>query len=197
GRGRRREGGRARRGPPGGLSCWRTWAQCPCLSRARHRGVHLFGDNPRVSALVGRTSERAALDAVLARLPDGGGDVVTIGGEPGIGKSRLLAELAEAATAAGYVVLGAAASEYEDDLPYGVWAEALDPHLHGLDERRLARLGLADFAGLAATRPLVVWLDDLHWADAASVDAVAALVRRPPDAPVLLALAAREGPRPA
>ena len=171
-----------------------------------------------MSALVGRTSERAALDAVLARLPDGGGDVVTIGGEPGIGKSRLLAELAEAASAAGYVVLGAAASEYEDDLPYGVWAEALDPHLRGLDERRLARLGVEDFAGLAtaaggdrhelhrslgelleqlaATRPLVVWLDDLHWADAASVDAVAALVRRPPDAPVLLALAAREGRRP-
>ena len=158
-----------------------------------------------MAALVGRTSERAALDAVLARLPDGGGDVVTIGGEPGIGKSRLLAELAEAASAAGYVVLGAGASEYEDDLPYGVWAEALDPHLRGLDERRLARLGVERLRGprrprraatgtsstarcgdlleqLAATRPLVVWLDDLHWADAASVDAVAALVRRPPDA---------------
>ena len=90
--------------------------------------------------------------------------------------------------------------------------------MFGLDERRLARLGVGDFAGLAtaaggdrhqlhralgelleqlaATRPLVVWLDDLHWADAASLDAVAALVRRPPDAPVLLALAARGGRRP-
>ena len=33
---------------------------------------------------------------------------------------------------------------------------------------------------LAAPRPLVLWLDDLHWAERASVDAVAALVRRPP-----------------
>ena len=36
-------------------------------------------------------------------------------------------------------------------------------------------------------------LDDLHWADAGSLDATAALIRRPPSAPVLMALAAREG----
>ena len=40
-------------------------------------------------------------------------------------------------------------------------------------------------------------LDDVHWADPASVDALAALVRRPPAAPVLLAVAAREGQVPA
>ena len=44
-----------------------------------------------------------------------------------------------------------------------------------------------------ASRPLVLVLDDVHWADPASVDALAALIRRPPSAPVLLALAAREG----
>ena len=49
---------------------------------------------------------------------------------------------------------------------------------------------------LAATRPLVLCLDDVHWADPASLDALAALVRRPPAAPVLLALAAREGQLP-
>jgi DNA-binding NarL/FixJ family response regulator len=169
-----------------------------------------------VAPLIGRTQERAALAAALERLQAGeGGGVIAIGGEPGIGKSRLVAELAADAGAAGCVVVGATASEFEDDLPYGVWAEALDPHLRGLDERRLARLGVEDFAGLAAsaggdrhalhralrvlleqlaaTRPLLVWLDDLHWADGASADAVAALMRRPPDAPVLFALAAREG----
>jgi DNA-binding CsgD family transcriptional regulator len=167
-----------------------------------------------VAPLIGRTRERLALVAALDELRAGAtGWVVVVGGEPGIGKSRLLAELAEAAD--DCLVLEAAASEYEADLPYGVWTEALDPYLRGLDERRVARLGVEGFdalataAGgdrhrlhralrdllerLAGARPLVLWLDDLHWADGASLDAVAALVRRPPAAPVLLALAAREG----
>ncbi len=46
---------------------------------------------------------------------------------------------------------------------------------------------------LAATDPLVLCLDDVHWADPASLDALAALVRRPPAGPILLALASREG----
>ena len=49
---------------------------------------------------------------------------------------------------------------------------------------------------IAATRPLVLCLDDVHWADVASVDALAALVRRPPAAQVLIALAAREAQLP-
>ena len=44
---------------------------------------------------------------------------------------------------------------------------------------------------LAVTRPLVLVLDDVHWADPASVELLAALVHRPPAAPVLLVLAAR------
>jgi DNA-binding NarL/FixJ family response regulator/tetratricopeptide (TPR) repeat protein len=44
---------------------------------------------------------------------------------------------------------------------------------------------------LAATKPLVLVLDDFHWADAASVDLVASLLHRPPSAPVLIVLAAR------
>ena len=44
---------------------------------------------------------------------------------------------------------------------------------------------------LAATRRLVLVLDDVHWADAASVDALTALLRRPPSASVLLVLAIR------
>ena len=176
--------------------------------------------------LVGRIRERQALDDELARLAAGiGGRVLAVEGEPGIGKSRLLAELAGRA-AAECLVLGAAASEFEDDLPYAIWTEALDAHLLEIGDRRRARLGIEDAAALApvlssfgdpgggadrhrlhralrdllsrlaAPRPLVVWLDDLHWADPGSVDAIAALMRRPPAGAVLLAVAAREGQLP-
>src|SRR4051794_22963297 len=163
--------------------------------------------------LVGRLPERAALERALAQAA---GQVVAIAGEPGIGKSRLLTELAARGSAAGFLVLGAAASEFEQDLPYAIWTEALDPHLAALDDRRRSRLGvpeavpveLADrhalhralrelLDALAGSRPLVLWFDDLHWADGASADAIAALVRRPPGGNVLLALAAREGQLPA
>ncbi len=49
---------------------------------------------------------------------------------------------------------------------------------------------------LAARRPLVVALDDLHWADDASLELVAHLLRRPLQAPVLIALAYRAGQLP-
>ena len=172
--------------------------------------------------LVGRTHERDTIAAALADLRAGAGGVLLLEGEPGIGKSRLLGFVAESAE--GCTVLEARASEYEADLPLALFTEALDRHLA---EIRLDRLGLADpealaaalpalgvppvpadrhrlhralrdlLERLAATRPLVLCLDDLHWADPASVDALAALVRRPPSAPVLLALAARENRVPA
>ena len=44
---------------------------------------------------------------------------------------------------------------------------------------------------LALTRPLVLVLDDMHWADSASVELLGALLRRPPAAPVLTAFALR------
>ena len=44
---------------------------------------------------------------------------------------------------------------------------------------------------LALTRPLVLVLDDFHWADSASVELLGALLRRPPAAPVLTAFALR------
>lgn len=54
---------------------------------------------------VGRRSELAALDAVLARAGDGDGSAVLVEGEAGIGKSRLMARLESRARAAGVAVL--------------------------------------------------------------------------------------------
>lgn len=66
-------------------------------------------------------------------------------------------------------------------------SRARDGARHGLRRAVCALL-----ERLAVPGGLVLLLDDVHWADAASAELVAALVRRPPDAPVLLALAHRD-----
>ena len=177
--------------------------------------------------LVGRAAELEAIDRALGELCDGQTARLVIQGEPGIGKTRLLAELAKRADARGCTVLGGSASELERDLPFWVFVDALDEYVAGLDPRLAAALSdevrselahvlpsvsepvsgggtlLQDeryrahravrelLEQLAARRPLVLALDDVHWADAASVELLTALLRSPPDAAVLVVMAAR------
>jgi DNA-binding NarL/FixJ family response regulator/tetratricopeptide (TPR) repeat protein len=176
--------------------------------------------------LVGRAAELDSFDLLLDELERGRACALELVGEPGIGKTRLLAELAARADARGCLVLTGSASELESDLPFWVFVDALDEYVQGLERQRLALLdddvraelaqvlpSLPAVAGrgmslqheryrahravrallerVAATRPLVLALDDLHWADPGSVELVGALLRRPPAAPVLMALAVR------
>ncbi len=180
---------------------------------------------------VGRQAELERLEGVLDSLDGGSLACLTIEGEPGIGKTRLLAELRERAEGRGHLVLGGSAAEFERDLPFGVWVDALDayvaaqdPHtgdawdpallgeLAGVlpslrdgggpdaalaDERYRAHRAIRSLLEqLAQPAPLVVVLDDLHWSDGASIELIGALLRRGPDAPVLLALAFRPGQAP-
>ncbi|HEY4276976.1 MAG TPA: LuxR family transcriptional regulator [Conexibacter sp.] len=75
--------------------------------------------------------------------------------------------------------------------PYGAGAAAavMTGAVGARHELQRALRGLLE--RLAVPHGLVLVLDDLHWADPATAELVAALVRRPPDAPVLLALAHR------
>ena len=176
--------------------------------------------------LVGRDAELTSLDHALAELEQGRPVALELAGEPGIGKTRLLAELASRADARGWLVLAGSASELEDELPFWVFVDALDEYVHGLEPRQLdsmdddARAELAHvlpsmgdaaplpperyrthrairqlLEALARARPLVLVLDDLHWADQASIELLGSLLRRPP-AGVLLALAMRPRQRP-
>jgi len=181
---------------------------------------------PLASPLVGRRDELAAFDDALGDVEGGAARAVELVGPAGIGKTRLLAELAERAEGRGHLVLAGSGAELERDLPFWVFVDALDEYVEGIEPRRLERLDpatrrelgqvLPAFAAddgrpagalheryrahravrdllehLAATRPLVLVLDDFHWADAASVDLVVALLHRPPAAGVLLALGTR------
>jgi DNA-binding NarL/FixJ family response regulator len=82
---------------------------------------------------------------------------------------------------------------------------AIFPSLHGpavpggalQTERYRAHRAVQELLdGLALGRPLLLSLDDLHWADQASLEVVASLLRRPTDGPVLLACAFRPAPAP-
>ena len=68
---------------------------------------------------------------------------------------------------------------------------AADGATAGGDRYRMHRAVRQLLETLAATKPLVLVLDDLHWADHASLELLGSLLRRPPDAPVLLAVALR------
>ena len=83
--------------------------------------------------LVGRHPELARLDAALDELDGRRSRAIEIVGAAGIGKTRLLAELAARADARGHIVLAGAGAELERDLPFWVFVDALDEYLEGVD----------------------------------------------------------------
>jgi len=80
----------------------------------------------KLPPLVGRDEELDLLEEVLDALFAGRGGLVLLGGEAGIGKSRLAMEVAERAAHRGAATLRGAAYEQEKQLPYGPFVEALE-----------------------------------------------------------------------
>ena len=89
---------------------------------------------------IGRHAELALLDAALDELDGGRAQAVEIIGAAGIGKTRLLAELAARADARTHIVLGGAGADLDRDLPFWVFVDALDEYLASVEPRRLANL---------------------------------------------------------
>ena len=101
--------------------------------------------------LVGRAEEIGAIENAVSGLKAGGPAAIAVIGEPGIGKTRLLSELAALGDESGCIVLSGSGSEFEQDLPFWVFVDALDEYVAGLDPRRLESLeeGVrGDLAGL-------------------------------------------------
>lgn len=181
---------------------------------------------------VGRQAETEQLLDAWSRAVRGRGGAIFIGGEPGIGKSRLALELAhEVQARGGRVLLGSTGSP--EAIPYqcfvsalrsamplveslrigDVWLSTLAtllPELQGRGEGVLppprvdpagerARLFEAltrAFVGLARARPLLLVLEDLHWAEEATIAALAALLRRIALAPLLVVATFRDNEAP-
>lgn len=197
---------------------------------------------PFATPLVGREREWTAAAEALETLRAGTGGILFVTGEPGIGKSRLLAELHNGF---GGLWLEGRCVSYGESLPYWPFREAVrewlslgvdDPELRARIALRRAVEGLFDarapevypylgsllgltlepeasarlselspealqyrtfevvgtlLARLAADGPLVLALEDLHWADATSVQLVERLLAVGEQAPVLLAFTQR------
>ena len=178
-------------------------------------------------ALVGRASELSALEDAWRRTRAGRLGVVVVTGEPGIGKTRLVAELCRRAHTDGATVLLGRSHE-ESLAPYEPFLEALRqyvaacpvdeltlqigtgrrvlaklvPELDGADDTRTGataaagedggeRYALFDAVGsllreAALSHPAILVLDDLHWADDASLLLVRHVARVAADAPLLI-----------
>ncbi len=99
-------------------------------------------------SFVGRAAEIGLLEQWLSESEGGRGRVVMVAGEPGIGKTCLVGELAERARRRGGIVLGGACWEGEADRPYGPFAEALDGYAAGDAASALREVG--PYAGVLA-----------------------------------------------
>ena len=144
---------------------------------------------------VGRERELAELERALAATQAGSGASVLLTGEAGIGKTRLASEFAGRARDAGFaILLGRSIPLVGTDLPYQPFVEALRPLgppwlLHGQSagsqllvfEETLARL-----TERAASAPVLLMLEDLHWADASTLDLVVFLAHNLDDRRLLL-----------
>ena len=144
------------------------------------------------------------------------GGALVLRGEPGIGKSALLREAAEAAADRGMLVLGMSGVQSEANLAFAGLHQLLRPvlsHLGELAPRQRAALeaafGLRDAAppelfvialaalellSEAATRdPVLVVAEDAHWLDRPSADALAFIARRVEFDAVIILAAIRDG----
>jgi DNA-binding CsgD family transcriptional regulator len=167
----------------------------------------------RPPVLLGRASERHALDRVLENVRGGQSAVLVIRGEAGVGKTALLHHCARQAS--GFRVAWIAGVESEMELPFAGLHQLCAPmlgHLGALPEPQQAALGVALglasgaapdrflvalaalslLAEVAAERPLLCFVDDAQWLDAVSGQVLGFVARRLLAESVAIVFAVRE-----
>jgi DNA-binding CsgD family transcriptional regulator/tetratricopeptide (TPR) repeat protein len=146
-------------------------------------------------AFVGRARELGELERALAAAQTGSGSTALVSGEAGIGKTRLAGELARRARNAGFEALvGHSIDLVGTELPYQPFGEALRPlgkpwqvdRQSPASQLQVFEETLALLTERAASAPVLLVLEDLHWADTSTLDLVVFLTHNLDDRPVLL-----------
>ena len=167
--------------------------------------------------LVGRNSELAMLAGLVKRLAARRGGSVLVEGEPGIGKTALVAAALASAPKGGFQVFWGAGDELGQALPLLPFLDALRVREPSGDPRRvtivrllrgeIATLHAADgaavlaeqlqalIAGQCSREPAVLVIDDLQWADPASIRLWGRLASSARQMPLLLVGMMRPVPR--
>jgi DNA-binding CsgD family transcriptional regulator/tetratricopeptide (TPR) repeat protein len=148
--------------------------------------------------LVERDEELGVLHQAALGTKDGAGSVVLVNGEPGIGKTALVTRFAQE-HAEGWKALWGRCDDLATARPLGAFRDLV----HDLSEplARSLRDGpapegfprslLEQFR--ADRRPTLLVLEDVHWADQATIDAITVIGRRLHDLPLVLVLTYRTG----
>jgi DNA-binding CsgD family transcriptional regulator len=158
--------------------------------------------------LLERVRAEQAIEAAMAAAAAGAGGTVALVGSPGIGKTAMLGWATSLARDRGFAVAHSVASPMERGLPFGLLGQAI-VELGGNpveDVAELARAGgqsarfyrtLRWLGEVAGERPVLVALDDLHWADGDSLELLGFLCRRLATLAVLVVGTLRSQPPPA
>jgi class 3 adenylate cyclase/tetratricopeptide (TPR) repeat protein len=181
---------------------------------------------PGRTPYVGRAQELAALREAVVRSVSGTGGVILIGGEAGLGKTRLVEEIAAVARTRGMFVVRGHCYDMEGAPPYTPFVEAIEYGLT-VTTREVFRSAMGDagpeiarfvpkvrvafpdlptpvtlpgdqarhymfesvcdfFARAAAIRPMMLVLEDLHWADRSTTELLRSIARRAGESGLLL-----------
>jgi DNA-binding CsgD family transcriptional regulator len=137
--------------------------------------------------LLEREQATEAVSAALRRAARGEASVLFVVGEPGLGKTSILADCC--ARASGFSLAWADCSELEQAIPFGLLdrllgglgapATTLGSYVEGSREARLSRYaGILGWLRTSAPSPLLLAVDNLHWGDLDSVELLSLLCRR-------------------
>ncbi|MER5884215.1 AAA family ATPase [Streptomyces sp. NPDC001941] len=163
---------------------------------------------PAIGTLVGRTAQTDRIAGLLDELAAGKGGSVLVEGGQGMGKSALLSWAAARAAARGCRLIRMAATEIGQRFPLRSVREALDRGSLSLPAAPGAQAATAGaersplliveqiigaIGGAAAQGPVAVLLDDVHWADDATLLLWHRLTRTTARLPVLLIASVRTG----
>ena len=178
--------------------------------------AHIAQQERIVSVPIARDADFAQLRALAAEVEGGHPRFAVVEGEPGIGKTRLLETFADWCGSIGMVTVWGRCADAESVPAFAPWTDLLrqlerrgavipeDPAASMAsrprggeevsDERRFRLFDLAVDAVVAAARtsPIVIVLEDVHWADAATAELLTHFTTRLHDVPVLVVATMRE-----